>query len=249
VRDVSSALPLRGKNIAFLLSVSAHLAVGLALARAGHRPTVLVSPAQRALVEITAVELVADRAAEVAHSQPAIFAPPESHGHSLTPRPAEASARPLLPAPNASDSSALAAPAVVDSPAPAAPHFAMTAGAQTQPSGNVTTTDSQAPVLGSGAAEQPLPEASVDTAASLLAGGAPSYPPEAEVAGVEADVPLEVVVDAAGAVIGARVLTHVGYGLDEAALRGVRAYRFSPARRAGKALAVRMRWLMRFQLR
>jgi len=37
--------------------------------------------------------------------------------------------------------------------------------------------------------------------------------------------------------------------IDEAALRGVRAYRFSPARRAGKALAVRMRWLMRFQLR
>jgi len=50
-------------------------------------------------------------------------------------------------------------------------------------------------------------------------------------------------------VVGARVLTRVGYGLDEAALRGVRAYHFSPARRAGKALAVRMRWLMRFQLR
>ncbi len=249
MRDVSRTLLLSGKNIAFLLSVSAHVAVGLALASAGRRPSVLVSPRQRALVEITAVELVADRAAEVVQSQPAIFAPPESHGHSSTPRPAEASAGLLLPTPNASDASALAAPAVVDKPAPAAPRFALTVGAQTHLSGNISTPDGQAPVPGSGAAEQPLPEASMDTAARLLIGSAPSYPPEAEAAGVEADVPLEIVVDAAGAVIGARVLTHVGYGLDEAALRGVRAYRFSPARRAGKARAVSMLWLMRFQLR
>ena len=247
MRDVSSALPLRAKSLAFLLSVSAHVAVGVALARAAHPLTVPVSPRQRVLVEITAVELVADRAAEVVHPQPAIFAPPESHGHPLTPRPPEASARPPLPAPNASDFKALAAPPLGLSPA--APHFAMTVGAQTPTSGNVTTTDSRAAAPGSGAAEQALPEASVDTAAKLLAGSAPSYTSEAEVAGVEADVPLEIVVDAAGAVIGARVLAHVGYGLDEAALRGVRAYRFSPARRAGRALAVRMRWLMRFQLR
>ena len=95
----------------------------------------------------------------------------------------------------------------------------------------------------------PVAESSVDTPAVLLAGAAPSYTLEARAAGVEADVPLELVVDATGSVLSAHALSHVGYGLDETALRSVRGYRFSPARRAGKALAVRMRWLMRFQLR
>ena len=47
----------------------------------------------------------------------------------------------------------------------------------------------------------------------------------------------------------ARALTHVGYGLDEAALRAIRAYRFSPARRAGRPVPVRMRWSVQFRLR
>lgn len=100
-----------------------------------------------------------------------------------------------------------------------------------------------------GSSAPPVAEASVDLPAKLIAGGTPSYTHEAEAAGIEADVPLEIVVDSAGSVISARALSHVGYGLDEAALRSVRAYRFSPARRGGQALAVRMRWLMRFQLR
>jgi hypothetical protein len=65
---------------------------------------------------------------------------------------------------------------------------------------------------------------------------------------VEADVPLEIVVSEAGVVIGARGLAHVGYGLDEAALESVRGFRFSAASHDGKAVAVRMKWLMRFQL-
>ena len=51
------------------------------------------------------------------------------------------------------------------------------------------------------------------------------------------------------AVQAARLLAHIGYGLDEAALAAVRGYRFAAATRAGSAVAVRMRWLMRFQLR
>jgi len=89
----------------------------------------------------------------------------------------------------------------------------------------------------------------VDTPARLLVGSSASYTREAEAAGIEADVPLEIVVDSAGSVIGARALSHVGYGLDDAALRSVRGYRFSPARRESKPVTVRMRWLMRFQLR
>jgi TonB family protein len=78
---------------------------------------------------------------------------------------------------------------------------------------------------------------------------APSYPRAAEAAGIESRVPLEIVVDARGNVTSARCLSHVGYGLDEAALRGIRDYRFSPARRHGRAVPVRMRWVVQFELR
>ena len=89
----------------------------------------------------------------------------------------------------------------------------------------------------------------MDTAAKLLTGNNASYTSEALAAGVEADVPLEIVVDTTGAVASAQSLVHVGYGLDEAAVRSVLGYRFAPARRGGRVSAVRMRWLMRFQLR
>jgi len=140
---------------------------------------------------------------------------------------------------------------VLEAPAPAAPRFALTVGpATSRPSGAQSAADRGEPSdEGQLVAAAPATEASVDTPARLLSGNSPSYTREAEAAGVEADVPLEIVVDSAGAVVAARVLAQVGYGLDQAALGSVRAFRFSPARRGGKALAVRMRWLMRFQLR
>jgi protein TonB len=95
----------------------------------------------------------------------------------------------------------------------------------------------------------PVPETQVDTPAKLQAGNPPSYTAAAEAAGIEVELPLEVVIDAGGVVQSARSLGRVGYGLDEAALAAIRRYRFSPARRAGNAVAVRMRWVMRFQLR
>jgi periplasmic protein TonB len=98
-------------------------------------------------------------------------------------------------------------------------------------------------------AAAPVPEAQVDTPAQLQAGSPPSYTAAAEAAGIEAELPLEVVIDAGGSVQSARALEHVGYGLDEAALAAIRRYRFRAARRAGNAVAVRMRWVLRFQLR
>jgi protein TonB len=103
--------------------------------------------------------------------------------------------------------------------------------------------------LGRDSDNAPISEGIADAPAKLVAGAPPAYTAAAQAAGVEADVPLEIVVDSAGSVQSARVLGHAGYGLDEAALGAVRGYRFAPARRAGKAVAVRMRWLMRFQLR
>jgi len=71
-------------------------------------------------------------------------------------------------------------------------------------------------------------ESGVSSRARLLEGTPPVYPPAARAAAVEADLPLEIVVDAKGIVVDARLLKHAGYGLDEAALSAVRAYRFIP---------------------
>jgi TonB family protein len=91
-------------------------------------------------------------------------------------------------------------------------------------------------------------EAGVSSRARLLEGTPPEYPPAARAAAVEADLPLELVVDARGTVVDARLLRHAGYGLDEAALHAVRAYRFIPAQRAGRGVSVRMRWVVNFRL-
>ncbi len=95
----------------------------------------------------------------------------------------------------------------------------------------------------------PLGEREVDVAARLLAAAPLAYPPAARQAEIELDFPLEIVVGASGRVVSARALGHAGYGLDEAALQGIRGYRFSPAMRTGRPVAVRMRWIVQFRLR
>lgn len=56
-----------------------------------------------------------------------------------------------------------------------------------------------------------------------------AYPPEALAAGLEAVVPLELLIDETGQVADARVIEPVGDGFDEAALLAIRAFRFTPA--------------------
>jgi protein TonB len=92
-------------------------------------------------------------------------------------------------------------------------------------------------------------ERDVDVPARLLAAAPLAYPPAARQSEIELDFPLEIVVDASGRVVSARASSHAGYGLDEAALEGIRGYRFSPAMRAGRPVAVRMRWIVQFRLR
>lgn len=150
-------------------------------------------------------------------------------------------------------------PEHVEALAPA-PRFALTVPASSNasaitPAGDQTGTAGTAPTsgsnagLGARAGSGPLAESAVDSPARLRVGTAPAYTAAALSAGIEADVPLEIVVSEAGAVTSARSAAPVGYGLDAAAIQSVLAYRFAPALRAGKAVAVRMRWLMRFQLR
>jgi protein TonB len=100
-----------------------------------------------------------------------------------------------------------------------------------------------------GVDDEVVPEAGVSVSARLISGSPSFYPSQAREAEIEADVPLEIIVDQQGRVTAARAIQHVGYGLDDAAMRSVRAYRFSPAMRSGHPVRVKMRWVVQFRLR
>ncbi len=143
---------------------------------------------------------------------------------------AAATLGPLTPADEPEARFALSAGTVASGPALATPEPAASANA------------SSAPPTAFG-------EGDVDAPARLRATSPLLYPPAARSAVLETDVALEIVVDATGRVVSARMLSRAGYGLDEAALRAIRDYRFSPALRGGRAVPVRMRWTMQFRLR
>jgi TonB family protein len=94
----------------------------------------------------------------------------------------------------------------------------------------------------------PVDETQITSAAHLVRGVTPSYTEEAREHEVEADVPLDIVVDTKGNVVSARVSKPVGYGLDDSALRAVRQYQFSPAVRGSSVVSVRMHWIVQFRL-
>lgn len=76
----------------------------------------------------------------------------------------------------------------------------------------------------------------------------PLYAQRAREANIAGKVRVELRVDASGAVLGARVLEGLGYGLDEAALDAARAARFEPATLCGKATEATFVVGMRFSL-
>jgi periplasmic protein TonB len=63
----------------------------------------------------------------------------------------------------------------------------------------------------------------------------PAYADRAREAGIQGKVRVELTVDETGAVVDAKILESLGYGLDEAALEAARASLFTPATRCGVA--------------
>jgi TonB family protein len=92
-------------------------------------------------------------------------------------------------------------------------------------------------------------ENGVSVPARLVASVPATYPAEARRAEIEADVPVEIVLDEQGRVVAARAVKASGFGLDDAALRSIRGYRFSAALKDGHPVRVRMRWIVQFRLR
>ena len=76
----------------------------------------------------------------------------------------------------------------------------------------------------------------------------PAYTSAAREASVEGKVRVEVSVGADGSVTNARVISGLGYGLDEAALSAARRASFEPATRCGKPVAATFVIAMRFSL-
>jgi protein TonB len=148
---------------------------------------------------------------------------------------------------------AAAAPAVRVAPTSTLPRFSLVLGAA-EPSAGGITGRAGGPGPGLGAAtrapadEAEVEEPAVTVPAQLTSSGRPEYPPSARAAGLEADVQLEIVVDSGGRVVESHLLRGAGHGFDEAALKAIRTYRFTPAQHDGVAVRVRMRWTVAFRL-
>jgi TonB family protein len=78
----------------------------------------------------------------------------------------------------------------------------------------------------------------------------PVYPPEAEKAGLEANVTLQLDIDKQGKVLRAAVVDPAGHGFDEAAVAAAQKLEFAPARRAdGTPFAARILYRYAFTLK
>jgi len=93
-----------------------------------------------------------------------------------------------------------------------------------------------------------VPSYQVDSQPVLLQDVKVPYPNEARRAGVEGQVILSLKIDETGKVVGARVLSGPGYGLDEAALSAVRRFRFKPAIKNGEAVSTEIKYTYTFWL-
>ncbi len=75
------------------------------------------------------------------------------------------------------------------------------------------------------------------------------YPPEAAAAGIEGTVKLEITVDSQGVLTDVKVVGPAGHGFDEAALAAVRQFKFWPAVKNHKPIAIRVIYEYKFTLK
>ena len=103
-----------------------------------------------------------------------------------------------------------------------------------------------------GAETQTFAESDVTERARCIASPDPVYPAEAlaaDDAPPDTQLRFELVVSTNGFVDEVRALDHAGHGFDESALAALRSYRFTPAKRDGQPVRVRMPWTVQFKLK
>jgi TonB family protein len=74
------------------------------------------------------------------------------------------------------------------------------------------------------------------------------YPPKAKKMEIAGKVIVDILIDQNGIVRQSSLVKGLGFGLDEAALEGVRQYRFSPAKVGVNSVAVKIRYAINFIL-
>lgn len=202
-----------------------------------------------ALVTATAAVPVVETAPAKVSSPPGLGAT-HRHPYHVPPehdaRPHDPSAPHLFAHPAPSPAPAAA---VVEAPTGEPVRFVLPKGGPFVSHGTFATSGAGAEGDVPSSGEETVGEAEVATPARLITGGTASYTVEAREAGIEADVPVQIVIDGFGRVVEARAEKVTGYGLDGAAVRSVRTYRFSPALKDGHPVRVRMRWTVEFRLR
>jgi protein TonB len=75
------------------------------------------------------------------------------------------------------------------------------------------------------------------------------YPEAARNARIEGPIVLDLLINADGAVVDVKVVSGLGYGLDEAAVNAIKLFEFEPARVQDQKVAVKIRYTYRFELR
>ena len=91
-------------------------------------------------------------------------------------------------------------------------------------------------------------EVQVDQKPSILRSPDPDYPEAAKRANREAVVIVEFTVDVDGKPIDIKVTEPKGFGFDEAAIDAIKRWRFTPAKKGGESVPMRVRQPIRFNL-
>ena len=225
-------------QIALIGSVALHasLLLGTPLAHPVARTESAFGPEIEVAIASPGARPAEDIASDVAAARPGARAVTRSAASRVSPRTPSVQGEP-----GAANVAAPLPPASLASDAPPAPyHFVV----------SVAPAASAGPAVGASEGQREIVSADdgIDARPRLLTWQAPQYPPAAASAGVEVDVPVDVVIDTEGSVAEVRLPKHFGYGLDEAAVAAARSYRFSRGLRAGRPVRVRMRCTVVFRL-
>jgi len=165
----------------------------------------------------------------------------------LTPKPAHGTPKPAHGKPPRAASTPASAAVVVEN-APAGRVAAAAAGAARQPDREVAALAPGASPSAAATLRRVFGETEIDGAAAPGRRVRPRYPRRARVLGQEADVALEVLVEADGSVSDVTLVSSGGAECDRAAMEAVRRERWRAARLAGAAVPSRVRFTVRFRL-
>ena len=215
----------KGRNVIYIVSIGFHVLLALAIA---------FIP-QKRLREVVAIAL-----AETAkHDEKAKPPPPQPHAEHRPARSPMARAAAEAPAPEnvATQSNAAFADIGISLDSSSADGLPIHVGPATVASAAIKNdlAPSKPKLLVAKSNEVPCTEELVKAVA--LSRPLPKYTPEAENAGIEGKVRLELKVNERGEVETAKVLQGLGYGLDESAIQTVKRWQFRPATLCGKPVA------------